>query len=197
LSRVIALRLSSLRGGNAVATPDDYGFVLTVTASQQFSAEELPALLGIDNFVEHLNESLSRSELLKYHFRNAAQTGLMVYRNYFGAQKSVRKLQWSSEVIFNVLREYEPDHVLLREAHRDTVHTFLDVDGALAFVREMEQKPIRLQAVDRVPPLSFAMFATKIKEALLVEDPRETMERLYHLWWSRIENETSVPFVQP
>jgi ATP-dependent Lhr-like helicase len=39
-----------------------------------------------------------------------------------------------------------------------------------------------------VPPLSFALFATKIKEALLVEDPREMTERLYNLWWSRIEN---------
>jgi ATP-dependent Lhr-like helicase len=50
---------------------------------------------------------------------------------------------------------------------------------------------MRIKQVYRVPPLSFALFATKIKEALLVEDPRETMERLYHLWWSKIEDESS------
>jgi ATP-dependent helicase Lhr and Lhr-like helicase len=190
LSRVIALRLSRLRGGNAVATPDDYGFVLTVTPQQVFGAEELPRLLSPEGFAEDLHESLSRSNLLKYHFRNAAQTGMMVYRNYFGEQKSVRKLQWSSEVIFNVLQQYEPDHVLLREARRDAVHTYIDIEGALAFLRSAMTKPMRLHTVDRVPPLSFAMYATKIKEALLVEDPRETMERLFHLWWSRIENVT-------
>jgi ATP-dependent Lhr-like helicase len=188
LARVLALRLSRLRGGNAVATPDDYGFVLTVTAAQVFNAEELPALLSPDKFGEDLHESLSRSDLLKYHFRNAAQTGMMVYRNYFGEQKSVRKLQWSSEVIFNVLQQYEPDHVLLREARRDAVHTYIDIEGALAFLNSAAARPIRLHTVDRIPPLSFAMYATKIKEALLVEDPRETMERLFHLWWSRIEN---------
>ena len=187
LSRVIALRLSRLRGGNAVATPDDYGFVLTVTPQQDFAAEDLPQLLSPERFPEDLHESLSRSDLLKYHFRNAAQTGMMVYRNYFGEQKSVRKLQWSSEVIFNVLVQYEPDHVLLREARRDAVHTYIDVEGALAFLRQAGGKPMRIHAVDRVPPLSFAMYATKIKEALLVEDPRETMERLFHIWWSRIE----------
>jgi ATP-dependent Lhr-like helicase len=58
--------------------------------------------------------------MLKYHFRNAAQTGLMVYRNFFDQQKPVRKLAWSAEVIFNVLRQHEPGHVLLREARRDT-----------------------------------------------------------------------------
>ena len=80
LSRAFALRLSRLRGGNAVATPDDYGFVLTVTPAQVFTAEELPALLSPENFTNDLHEALSRSDLLKYH-RNAAQTGMMVYRN--------------------------------------------------------------------------------------------------------------------
>ncbi len=144
-------------------------------------------MLSPDNFAEDLHEALSRSELLKYHFRNAAQTGLMVYRNFFGERKSVRKLQWSSEVIFNVLQQYEPDHVLLREARRDAIHTYLDIDGAVEFLVSLRPKPVHLIPVERVPPLSFAMFATRIKEALLVEDPRETMERLFHLWWSRID----------
>lgn len=191
LSRVVARRLSKLRGGNAVATPDDYGFVLTVTPEQAFTADMLSVLLNPESFEEDLNQSLVRSDLLKYHFRNAAQTGLMVYRNFFGEQKSVRKLQWSSEVIFNVLQQYEPDHVLLREAHRDAVHSFLDAEGAVKYLKSLTPEAIRLRNIRRVPPLSFALFATKIKEALMVEDPRETMERLYNLWWSKIEEEAS------
>jgi ATP-dependent helicase Lhr and Lhr-like helicase len=188
LSRVVALRLSRMRGGNAVATPDDYGFVLTVTPQQHFTSEELPSLLNVEDFARDLDESLSRSHLLKYHFRNAAQAGMMVYRNFFGEQKSLRKLQWSAEVIFNVLAQYEPDHVLMREAKRDAVHTYIDIDGATAFLEKAATNPMRIRQVERVPPLSFALFATKIKEALLVEDPRETMERLFHLWWEKIEN---------
>jgi ATP-dependent Lhr-like helicase len=187
LSRAIALRLSRLRGGNAIATPDDYGFVLTVRPEQVFTEKELPELLKAEGFAEDLHTALSRSDLLKYHFRNAAQTGMMVYRNFFGEQKSVRKLQWSSEVIFNVLQQYEPDHVLLREARRDAVHTYIDLENALNFLEKLKGKSIRLKRIERVPPLSFALFATKIKEALLVEDPREMTERLYHLWWSKLE----------
>jgi ATP-dependent Lhr-like helicase len=191
LARVIAFRLSKLRGGNAVATPHDYGFVLTVTAAQHFTAAELPALLAPEGFEQAAHEALAQSDMLKYHFRNAAQTGLMVYRNYFGEQKSVRKLSWSTEVIFNVLQQHEPNHVLLREARRDTAATFLDVDGALAFLHAQQQRPVHLREVRTVPPLSFAMYATKIKEALLVEDPFEVQERLFHQWWSRIESAAS------
>jgi ATP-dependent Lhr-like helicase len=188
LSRVIALRLSRLRGGNAIATPDDYGFVLTVTGDQRLDEIDLPQLLMPEGFAEELVTSLTQSDLLKYHFRNAAQTGLMIYRNYFGEQKSVRKLQWSSEVIFNVLSQHEPEHVLLREARREVLHSFLDVGGAEAFLRTRQQRqlPVRLRRVEQVAPLSFGMYATKIKEALLVEDPRETLERLYHHWWQQL-----------
>jgi ATP-dependent Lhr-like helicase len=112
----------------------------------------------------------------------------MVYRNYFDQQKPMRKLAWSTAVIFNVLQQHEPDHVLLREARRDTLRTFLDTESALAFLHAQKDRPVRLRRVERVPPLSFAMYATKIKEALLVEDPYETMERLYHQWWSEIEH---------
>lgn len=187
LSRVVAQRLGRLRGGNAIATPHDYGFVLTVASTQQFSAAELPELLRPEHFESELHEALSRSEMLKYQFRNAAQTGLMVYRNYFDEQKPMRKLAWSAEVIFNVLQQYEPDHVLMREARREALHTYVDTEGALAFLHAQKERPIRLRSVDRVPPLSFAMYATKIREAMLVEDPYETMERLYHLWWAEIE----------
>ncbi|MFM7215414.1 MAG: hypothetical protein ACKO3H_11120, partial [Verrucomicrobiota bacterium] len=100
----------------------------------------------------------------------------------------VRKLQWSSEVLFNVLSEHEPDHVLLREARRDAVQTFLDVESARRFLEEFlaERREVRLRPVPHVPPLSFGMYATKIREALLVEDPQETLERLYHHWWTQL-----------
>jgi ATP-dependent Lhr-like helicase len=53
----------------------------------------------------------------------------------------------------------------------------------------MQNLPARLKPVWRVPPLSFALFVTKIKEALLVEDPRAMTERLFNLWWDRINDQ--------
>ncbi|HVY69453.1 MAG TPA: DEAD/DEAH box helicase [Verrucomicrobiae bacterium] len=192
VARVLALRLNRKQAtGNAVVTPNDYGFVLSVTPEQELVAEDLPELLTPENFAADLNASLAQANLLKYHFRNAAQTGLMVYRNFFGEQKSTRKLQFSSEVIFNVLVQHEPDHVLLREARRDTVYssTYLDLETASRFLEAQVAKPFRLRQLPYVPPLSFGMYASRIREVLSLEDPAETLERLYHHWWSRIEHE--------
>jgi ATP-dependent Lhr-like helicase len=169
--------------------------VLTVAAHQSLAENDLRPLLSPTGFDADLTEALARSDLLKYHFRGAAQTGLMVYRNFFGEQKSARKLQWSAEVIFNVLVQHEPDHVLLREARRDATHSFLDAPAAVRFLARLhgQSLPIRLRPVTHVAPLSFGMYATKIKEALLVEDPRETLERLYHQWWQQLGGDAVEP----
>lgn len=197
LSRVVALRLARRGGGNVIASPDDYGFVLTMTDALPDQAELRRELFTTDGFLAELESSLARSELLKYHFRGAAQTGLMVYRNHFGQQKPLRKLQWSAEVIFNVLADHEPGHVLMREARRDTVQGFLDAPGALAFLDDFCRRdgPVHRRRVAQVTPLSFAMYATRIREALLLEDPRETQERLYHQWWAALHPEP--PSEQP
>lgn len=190
LVRVLTLRLSRRRGGSAVATTNDYGFVLSVGLDQHIDADELPALLAPENFLADFHASLAHSEMLKHHFRNAAQIGLMVYRNYFGKRKPTRKLHWSAEVIYNVLREHEPDHVLLREARRDCLHVFLDAETAWRYLQEAVGAPVKFRSVTKVPPLSFALYATKIKEALQVEDPAETMERLFNQWWNEIDGGT-------
>lgn len=187
LSRVVSYRLSQLRGGNAVATAHDYGFVLTVAADQIITEADLPMLLAPEDFEQGLHEGLRQSEMLRYHFRSAAQTGLMVYRNFFDQRKPARKLAWSAEVIFNVLQQYEPEHVLLREARRESLRTFVDAEGAQAFLRR--RLPAKIRRVSTVPPLAFAMYATKIKEALLVEEPFAVQERLFHLWWERLNHE--------
>jgi ATP-dependent helicase Lhr and Lhr-like helicase len=191
LSRGVTARLHELRGGNAVSTPHDYGFVLTVAPSQRFTEDEIPMLLDPVGFDAALSEALRRSEMLRYHFRNAAQTGLMVYRNVLGDRRSVRKLTWSTEVIFNVLQQHEPDHVLMREARRDTLHTFIDADGAIEFLRVQKRRPVKLIQLEHVAPLSFAMYATKMREALMVEDPFEMQERLFHQWWNELQSEQS------
>lgn len=188
ISRVVALRLSRLRGGNAVATPNDYGFVLTIGRFQGFTTDEARALLAPEGFRKDLEEALAHSHLLQYHFRNTAQTGGMIHRNYFGNAKPLRKLQFSAEVIFNVLRQHEPHHVLLRAAREEALHQFLDAGAAESFLQLSRNRPIHIRPVSQVPPLSFALYATKIKEALLVENPAETLERLYHFWWNRIQS---------
>src|SRR5690606_28108912 len=73
LSRIIARRVHEARGGNALTTIDDYGFLLTVKPFQAMSADEWRALFRRAGAEDALREALSDSTLVKWQFRGVAQ----------------------------------------------------------------------------------------------------------------------------
>lgn len=186
LSRIVAQRVQTTRGGNALVTIDDYGFLLTLKEFQAVdSTEAWRPLFARDGAEEALRQALSDSNLVKWQFRGTAQTGLMVPRRVRGEERGARSLQWSSEIIFDVLRRHEPDHPLLEEAYAEATLRFLDLPRALAFLSEVDKLPWTLKHIPRVSPFSFGIFVSKIKETMVLEDPETTIERLYHEMYGR------------
>jgi len=181
LSRIVAQRVQATRGGNALVTIDDYGFLLTLKPFQALdTTDDWRPLFRRAGAEDDLSLALAESELVKWQFRGVAQTGLMVPRRTRGAERGSRSLQWSSEIIFEVLRKYEPDHPLLAEAYADATLRFLDLPRAIRFFDDAAALPWQLRVVERVSPFSFGIFVSKLKETMTLEDPETTIERLYH-----------------
>jgi ATP-dependent Lhr-like helicase len=147
---------------------------------QWMTPEELRALFRREGAEESLRVALSESNLVKWQFRGVAQTGLMVPRRVRGAERGARALQWSSEIIFEVLRKYEPDHPLLGEAYAEVTLRFLDQPRALAFMDTVGTLPWDVRELTRVSPFSFGIYVSRIKETMTLEDPETTIERLFH-----------------
>jgi ATP-dependent Lhr-like helicase len=181
LSRIVAQRVQATRGGNALVTIDDYGFLLTLKPFQALdTTDDWRPLFRRHGAEVDLRLALAESELVKWQFRCVAQTGLMVPRRTRGAERGARSLQWSSEIIFEVLRKHEPDHPLLAEAYADATLRFLDLPRAIRFFDDAAALPWQLRVVERVSPFSFGIFVSKLKETMTLEDPETTIERLYH-----------------
>lgn len=186
LSRIVAQRVHETKGGNALTTIDDYGFLLTLKPFQAMSVDEWKPLFARAGAEAALREALSESNLVKWQFRGVAQTGLMVPRRVHGQERGARALQWSSEIIFEVLRKYEPDHPLLVEAYAEATLRFLDLPRALAFMITAGALPWDFRILERVSPFSFGMYVSRIRETMTLEDPETTIERLYHEMYGRM-----------
>lgn len=191
LSRIIAQRVQETKGGNALVTIDDYGFLLTVRPFQEMGVDEWRRLFQRAGAEEALRAALADAQLVKWQFRGVAQTGLMVPRRVHGAERGARSLQWSAEIIFEVLRRHEPDHPLLAEAYAEATLRFLDQPRALAFLEEVGSLPWDLREINRVSPFSFGIFVSKIKETMTLEDPETTIERLYHAMYGNLATEVT------
>ena len=193
LSRIVALRVKNRIGGNALVTIDDYGFLLTLRRFQELPLAELRSCFERANAELDLATALRGSELVKWQFRGVAQTGLMVPRNLPGQKRKQKQLSWSAEVLFRVLDQHQPDHPLLVEAYRQATHTFLDAESAYQFLDEVQDFDWRLLELPVVSPFSFAIYASVIKENMMLEDPTAAIERIYREMYAKVESATSLP----
>jgi len=191
LSRIVALRVKERIGGNALVTIDDYGFLLTLRRFQEMPLGEWRLCFLGERAEEDLNSALRGSQLVKWQFRGVAQTGLMVPRNSRGRQREVRQLSWSAEALFRVLQQHEPEHPLLVEAYRQAAHTFLDAEAAYDFLEAVSNFDWKLRELAAVSPFAFPIYASVIKESMMLEDPSIAIERIYHEMFARVANVTS------
>ncbi|MBX3495207.1 MAG: ligase-associated DNA damage response DEXH box helicase [Parvibaculum sp.] len=116
---------------------------------------ELPLgeLFAQDMLGDDLDAWLAESSLLKRTFRDCAIIAGLIERRYPGHEKSGRQVTFSSDLIYNVLREHEPDHILLRATFNDAATGLLDIARVAAMLKRIRGR-IVLKRLDRVSPLA-------------------------------------------
>ncbi|MEA3017025.1 MAG: ATP-dependent helicase Lhr and Lhr-like helicase, partial [Sphingomonadales bacterium] len=93
------------------------------------------------------------SNLLKRAFREVAVIGGLVERHHPGKRKSGKQVTFSTDLIYDVLRRYEPDHLLLRAAWEDARQRMTDV-GRLADLLDRAEGTMVHVDLERVSPLA-------------------------------------------
>ncbi|MBB4658769.1 ligase-associated DNA damage response DEXH box helicase [Parvularcula dongshanensis] len=88
---------------------------------------DMNALFDQDMLGDDLDSWLADAELMKRTFRYCALIAGMIERQHPGQEKSGRQVSFSASLIYDVLREHEPDHILLQAAWNDAAAGFLDI----------------------------------------------------------------------
>lgn len=132
------------------------GFVSNDYALACYGLEPIadPAALFSPDILEHeFVDWVQQSALLKRAFREVAVIGGLVERQHPGKRKSGKQVTFSTDLIYDVLRKYEPGHLLLQAAWDDARARMTDV-GRLAVLLETAQARMRHVTLDRVSPLA-------------------------------------------
>ncbi len=119
-----------------------------------FKALRDPApLLSPDILTEEFVDWVQESHLLRRAFREVAVIGGLVERQHPGKRKSGRQVTFSTDLIYDVLRKYEPDHLLLEAAWADARARMTDI-GRLGEVLETAAERMVFVELERVSPLA-------------------------------------------
>lgn len=132
------------------------GFVATDYVIAVWSlkpATDLDALFDEDMLGDDLEAWMAESSLLRRSFRNVAVIAGLIERKLPGAEKSGRQVTISSDLIYDVLRKYQPDHVLLRATWADSAGGLTDI-GRLGGMLARIKGRIRHRRLERISPLA-------------------------------------------
>ena len=111
------------------------------------------ALFSADILEDEFVEWVQSSNLLKRAFREVAVIGGLVERQHPGKRKTGKQVTFSTDLIYDVLRRYDPDHLLLKAAWEDARARMTDV-GRLANLLDRAADTILHIDVPRVTPLA-------------------------------------------
>ncbi|MEC9368323.1 MAG: ligase-associated DNA damage response DEXH box helicase, partial [Pseudomonadota bacterium] len=138
-------------------------------------ALDLAALFNEDMLGDDLDAWLAESSLMKRNFRNCAIIAGLIERRHPGKEKSGRQVTVSADLIYDVLRQHEPGHILLRAAWADAATGLLDIARLGDFLKRTRGR-IRHIALPRISPLAVPVMLEIGREPVFGE-AREVMMR--------------------
>jgi len=144
------------------------GFQATDYAIAAWSLNEptdVAPLFDEDMLGDDLEAWMAESTLLKRTFRNVAIIAGLIERRYPGQRKTGRQVTFSSDLIYDVLRSHQADHILLRATRADAGEGLTDV-SRLAELLARVQGRIRHRRLDKVSPLAVPVLVHIGKEAV-------------------------------
>ncbi len=144
------------------------GFVATDYVLALWSLREagdVAQLFDQDMLGDDLEAWMAESSVLKRTFRSVATIAGLIERRHPGHEKSGRQMTVNSDLIYNLLRRYEPDHVLLRATREDAARGFVDLRRLADMLARVKGR-IDHWRLDRVSPLAVPVLLEIGKETV-------------------------------
>lgn len=146
--------------------PTEYS--LSIWARRNLADISMDDLFEEDMLGDDLESWLAESVLMKRTFRDCAVIAGLIDRVHPGQRKSGRQVAFSSDLIYDVLKEHEPDHLLLKAAWADAAYGYLDLARLQGLLTRVKGK-LRHARLDQVSPLAVPIMLEINKETIVGE----------------------------
>jgi ATP-dependent Lhr-like helicase len=163
LAALLPYRISKLRPISLSTTATDYG--IEIVSPEPAPVEEAIAagLFRTDGLEEDIASCINAAEMAKRQFREVARVAGLVFPGYPGQAKAARQLQASAGLIHDVLNEYDPGNLLLRQARREVLDTNLERDRLKRALGRLSRARIVYVDLERCSPLAFPVLADRLR----------------------------------
>ena len=156
------------------------GFVATDYAIAVWSLHPVLSpqnLLTSDILGDDLEEWMAETTMLKRSFRQVATIAGVIEKNLPGIEKTGKQMTINSDLIYDVLKQHQPDHILLEATRHDAARGLTDIRRLSELLTNFEGK-IDHHSLTRISPLSIPLILEVGREAVSGSGVDEMLDEL-------------------
>jgi len=178
MGSLLAFRMSLLRPITFSIAMNDYGFEL-------LSDQPIPIEEALDNdlfspqdLLSDLQRSLNATEMAKRKFRDIASIAGLVFKGMPGRPLKERHMRANSSLFFDVFREHEPDHLLLRQAYDEAFDVQMELPRMRETLERIQAQRKVLKDPGRFTPFAFPIIVDRLREKLSSEQLEDRIRKM-------------------
>lgn len=182
MSGIIAYRVSLLKPISFSLAFNDYGF--EILSDLPFDMQEIldNYLLTPDMLSQDLQASMNATEMARRQFRDIAVISGLVFTGYPNKAVKTKHLQNSSQLLFEVFRDNEPDNLLFRQAYTETFEQAIQEYRLREALERIQTQEIIWKSCEKPTPFSFPIITDRLREKLSSEKLADRIKRMQLKW---------------
>lgn len=178
LGALIAYRISVSYPISLSIAMNDYGFELLSDVPipiEDFLEEDL---FTEKNLTDDIISCINESEMAKRKFRDVATIAGLVFQGFPGKPVKFKHLQANSGILYGVFEDYDPDNLLLKQAHHEVLNMQMDKNKILEAIQKINSQQIILKSPKQFTPFSFPIMVDRLRAALTSESLEDRIAKM-------------------
>ncbi len=178
MAAVLAYRISRITPITFSLAMNDYGFELLSDQPIPVDDSNVYELFSTNNLFEDMQRSVNSTEMARRKFRDIGVIGGLIFQGYPGEQRKARHLQASASLLFNVLTEYEPANLLLRQAYYEVMEQQMEEQRLRNMLDRIQNSNIILTYPTQLTPFCFPIKVDSMRENMSSEKLEDRVKRM-------------------
>ena len=178
MSSLLSYRIGLLSPITCSLAFNDYGFEMLSDKPIDIQAVIDNNLFTSEYMLPDLQKSLNSNEMARRKFRDIAVISGMVFTGYPEKGIKMKHLQSSSQLLFDVFRDYEPENLLFKQAFTETFEHQLEEGRLRMALDRIATQEIVWKQCQNATPFSFPLITDRLREKLSNEKLADRIKRM-------------------
>lgn len=178
MASLLAYRISQISPITFSIAMNDYGFELKSDQPIPVDEENIASLFSVDNWYADLQKSVNAAEMGRRKFRDIAVIAGLVFQGFPGEQKRQRHLQNSTGLIYDVLIDNEPQHLLLQQAYHEVLTYEIESARLHISLERITESEIVISRPQNLTPFCFPIKVDSLREEVSSEKLQDRIRRM-------------------